>query len=143
MKPEALTSNPEKKLYGIRVYSYDKLVEITFNPSFVNFETLRKALTEVKHYIGEGYRVKLRGYSGFNTKTVEAFRFALLLLDKTDTIIFEGRSRYKKSERRRLRREAVKLMRRGYSAKRISEELRIPLKTVYRWMKTETRKRDL
>ena len=63
---------------------------------------------------------------------------ALSLFGNENRVIFENKARYSKAERRKSRVMMRKLRKRGYSAKQISEELGIPLKTIYRWLKSES-----
>ena len=124
-----------RKGYSIDVKHSEKLVEILFTTTSVPFSSVREALLEVKEYIAKGYRVRVRGYLYRESRMLQAFTFALSLVGMEDIIIFENKSRYSKAERRVLREKARSMRRRGMSVKQISEELRVPLKTVYRWVK--------
>ncbi len=124
-----------RKNYSIDVKHGDKLVEILFTSTSVPFSSVKEALLEVKEYIAMGYRVKVKGYLYRESRALQAFTFALSLVGMEDVIVFENRARYSKAERRALRERARDMRRRGVSVKRISEELGVPLKTVYRWVK--------
>ena len=124
-----------RKNYSVDVNHSGKLVEILFTGTSVPFSSVKEALLEVREYIAMGYRVRVRGYLYRESKALQAFTFALSLVGMEDTVVFENRSRYSKARRRELREKARDLRRRGMSVKRISEELGVPLKTVYRWVK--------
>lgn len=124
-----------RKNYSVDVDHSGKLVEILFTGTSVPFSSVKEALLEVREYIAMGYRVRVRGYLYRESKALQAFTFALSLVGMEDAVVFENRSRYSKARRRELREKARDLRRRGMSVKRISEELGVPLKTVYRWVK--------
>lgn len=123
------------KGYDIDVNHGEKLVEILFTTTSVPFNSVKEALLEVKEYISKGYRVRVRGYLYRESRALQAFTFALSLVGMEDVIVFENKSRYSKAERRVLRERARSMRRRGMSVRQISEELGVPLKTVYRWVK--------
>ena len=124
-----------RKNYSVDVDHSGKLVEILFTGTSVPFSSVKEALLEVREYIAMGYRVRVRGYLYRESKALQAFTFALSLVGMEDTVVFENRSKYSKARRRELREKARDMRRRGMSVKRISEELGVPLKTVYRWVK--------
>ncbi len=124
-----------RKNYSVDVNHSGKLVEILFTGTSVPFSSVKEALLEVREYIAMGYRVRVRGYLYRESKALQAFTFALSLVGMEDTVVFENRSKYSKARRRELREKARDMRRRGMSVKRISEELGVPLKTVYRWVK--------
>lgn len=125
----------QSKRYSINILNESKLVEIDFLGTSVPFDSLQEALTEVRDYISKGYRIKIKGYFIHESKTLKAFLFALSLVGYEKIIVFENKSRYSKSVRRELRRRAIELKKMGWTPKQISEELNIPVKTVYRWLK--------
>jgi len=124
-----------RKNYSVDVNHSGKVVEILFTGTSVPFSSVKEALLEVREYIAMGYRVRVRGYLYRESKALQAFTFALSLVGMEDTVVFENRSKYSKARRRELREKARDMRRRGMSVKRISEELGVPLKTVYRWVK--------
>jgi len=127
-----------QKKYSIDIKHEAKTVEITFEGSSVKFNQVAHALNQLKEYIENDYCIKLRGYWSRKCNSLKAFMFALNLFGHDDQIILENKSRYSKAERRKKRRLAGKLRRKGYTVKQISNELKVPLKTVYRWLKAES-----
>ena len=123
------------KGYEVRIKESAKVIEVTVTSTNPSFTRIKDALTEVKPYIAKGFKVVVRGYFRKRNRVLDAFLFALSLVGKGDLVVFEGRARYTRKERRELRDRARVLRARGYTVKRISEELKIPLKTVYRWVK--------
>ena len=123
------------KGYEVRVKESVKVIEITVASTNPSFRRIKDALAEVKPYITKGFKVVVRGYFHRHNRVLDAFLFALSLVDKEGIVVFESRARYTRRERRELRNRARELRARGYTVKRISEELKIPLKTVYRWVK--------
>jgi transposase len=63
---------------------------------------------------------------------------ALSLFGNENRIIFENKAKFRRAERKIKRRQMQELKSKGYNAKQISEELDVPLKTIYRWFKEET-----
>ncbi|MCS7385990.1 MAG: helix-turn-helix domain-containing protein [archaeon GB-1867-005] len=127
--------NSARQYYTVDVKPESKVVIVTFSGSSMNFKTIQSALIQLKSYIIEGYQIKLRGYMTRKSSSLKAFMFALSLVGQENRIIFENKARYSKAERRRKRVKARELRRKGFTAKQISRELKIPLKTVYRWLK--------
>ncbi|RLE64412.1 MAG: hypothetical protein DRJ38_05575 [Thermoprotei archaeon] len=126
-----------RKKYNISVKHGDRIVEILFTGTSTPFSSVKKALLEVREYIKTGYRVKVKGYMYKESKVLQAFIFALDLVGMENVIIFENKSRYSKSKRKTLKRKAISLRKSGMTVKQISQELHVPLKTVYRWVKEE------
>jgi len=125
-----------KKNYTVKIRNDLKVVDVIFNSTTMNFNIIKPALKELKEFIVKGYKIKLRGYINKKSRSLEAFQFALSLLNKEDCIVFINRSKYSKAERRKMKVKALNLKMKGFSVKQISKELNIPLKTVYRWVKS-------
>lgn len=128
-----------RRRYTVKIRDDVKVVDIVFNSTVMNFNVIKPALKELKQFIAKGYKIKLKGYMGKRSRSIEAFQFALSLLGKDDCIVFINKSRYSKAERRKMKIRALELRMKGFSAKQISKELNIPLKTVYRWIKLSNR----
>ncbi len=122
--------------YSIEVKPESRLVEVKFASS-VNFSLIEQALNQLRGYIAENYQVKLIGYINKECNYLKAFMLALSLLGNEDRVIFENKAKFSRSERRKSRALMRKLRKKGYNAKQISEELNIPLKTIYRWLSKE------
>ena len=121
--------------YSIDIKHEAKIVEITFQGSSVKFDQVAHALDQLREYIANDYCIKLRGYWNRKCNSLKAFMFALGLFGHSDRIILESKSKYSKAERRKMREQAGKMRREGYTVKQISDQLNVPLKTVYRWLK--------
>jgi hypothetical protein len=124
------------KKYSIRVISESKIVEVDFG-SFVSLDLIEEILNQLREYIAEGYQIKLIGYISRKYNYIKAFTLALSLFGKEDRIIFENKAKFSKAERKLKKEQMQELRRRGYNAKKISEELGVPLKTIYRWLKED------
>ncbi|MCQ5337089.1 MAG: helix-turn-helix domain-containing protein [Candidatus Methanomethylicia archaeon] len=124
------------KKYSIRVISESKIVEVDFG-SFVSLDLIEEILNQLREYIAEGYQIKLIGYISREYNYIKAFTLALSLFGKEDRIIFENKAKFSKAERKLKKEQMQELRRRGYNAKKISEELGVPLKTIYRWLKED------
>ncbi|MCQ5341022.1 MAG: helix-turn-helix domain-containing protein [Candidatus Methanomethylicia archaeon] len=124
------------KKYSIKVISESKIVEVDFG-SFVSLDLIEEILNQLREYIAEGYQIKLIGYISREYNYIKAFTLALSLFGKEDRIIFENKAKFSKAERKLKKEQMQELRRRGYNAKKISEELGVPLKTIYRWLKED------
>jgi hypothetical protein len=124
------------KKYSIRVISESKIVEVDFG-SFVSLDLIEEILNQLREYIAEGYQIKLIGYISREYNYIKAFTLALSLFGKEDRIIFENKAKFSKAERKLKKEQMQELRRRGYNAKKLSEELGVPLKTIYRWLKED------
>jgi hypothetical protein len=122
--------------YSIDVSPEEMLVEVRFASS-VNFSLIEHVLIQLRDYIANGYRVKIIGYINKECNYLKAFTLALSLFGNDDKIFFINKARFNKAERRKSRMLVRELRSRGYSAKQISEELGVPLKTTYRWLTRE------
>jgi hypothetical protein len=122
--------------YSIEVKSESKTVEVEFGPS-ISFDMVEEVLNQLRGYIAEDYRIKLIGYINREYNYIKAFTLALSLFGKEDRVIFENKAKFNKAERRLKKRQIQKLRSMGYNAKQMSEELGVPLKTIYRWLKEE------
>ncbi len=122
--------------YSIKVISESKIVEVEFG-LFISLDLIEEVLNQLRKYIAEDYQIKLIGYISREYNYIKAFTLALSLFGKEDRIIFENKAKFSKAERRSKKRQMQELKRIGYNAKQISEELGIPLKTIYRWLKEE------
>lgn len=122
--------------YEIEVKPESTLVEVRFASS-PSFTLIEQVLGQLKNYIADGYQIKLFGYINKDCNYLRAFMLALSLFGKEDRISFINKAKFSKAERRRSKILMQDLRRRGYSAKQISEELGIPLKTAYRWISKE------
>jgi hypothetical protein len=120
--------------YSIEVKSESRMVEVKF-ASAVSFYMIEEVLNQLREYIAENYRIKLVGYINRESNYLRAFMLALSLFGNENRIIFENKARFRRAERKLRRRQMLELKSKGYTAKQISEELNIPLKTVYRWLK--------
>lgn len=120
--------------YSIEVKSEDRLVEVRFT-STMNFDSVEYILNQLRNYIEDGYRIELIGYMNRESNYIKAFMLALSLFGHDGRITFKNRSRFSKAERRERRKLAQDLKDRGYTVRQISEELDVPLKTVYRWLR--------
>ncbi len=126
----------EKRRYVVEVKPEERLVEVRFTSS-MNFNLVEHVLNQMRAYIAKDFQIKLIGYMNRECNYLRAFTLALSLFGNEGRVIFENKSRYSKAERRKSRILMRKLREKGYSAKQISEELGIPLKTIYRWIKSE------
>ncbi|MCL7393147.1 MAG: hypothetical protein LZ170_06110 [Thaumarchaeota archaeon] len=122
--------------YSIEVKSESKTVEVEFGPS-ISFDMVEEVLNQLRGYIAEDYRIKLIGYINREYNYIKAFTLALSLFGKEDRVIFENKAKFNKAERRLKKRQIQELRSMGYNAKQMSEELGVPLKTIYRWLKEE------
>jgi hypothetical protein len=120
--------------YAIEVKSESKIVKVEFGPS-ISFDMIEEVLNQLRKYIAEDYRIKLIGYINREYNYLKAFTLALSLFGKEDRVIFENKAKFNKAERRLKKRQIQELRSMGYNAKQISEELSVPLKTIYRWLK--------
>lgn len=126
----------EKRRYVVEVKPEERLVEVRFTSS-MNFNLVEHVLNQMRAYIAKDFQIRLIGYMNRECNYLRAFTLALSLFGNEGRVIFENKSRYSKAERRKSRILMRKLREKGYSAKQISEELGIPLKTIYRWIKSE------
>lgn len=122
-----------KEKYSVVVKPESRLVEIRFS-SPMSFDLMEETLSQIKQYIAEDYRVRIIGYMSRDCNYVRAFMLALSLFGNEDRVTFENKARYSKAERRRSKALVKDLKSKGYSAKKIAEDLNIPLKTIYRWL---------
>jgi len=125
--------------YSIEVKSESKTVEVEFGPS-ISFDMVEEVLNQLRGYIAEDYRIKLIGYINREYNYIKAFTLALSLFGKEDRVIFENKAKFNKAERRLKKRQIQELRSMGYNAKQMSEELGVPLKTIYRWLKEDRTK---
>jgi len=125
-----------EKKYLIDVNAENKIVEVKFT-SAISFDMIEETLNQLKGYIAENYRVKLIGYINMDCNYLKAFTLALSLFGNEDRIIFENKAKFRRAERRMMRKRMRELKNKGYNVRQISEELGIPIKTVYRWFKEE------
>ncbi|MCC6012904.1 MAG: helix-turn-helix domain-containing protein [Candidatus Verstraetearchaeota archaeon] len=126
------------KKYSIKILSESKIIEVDFR-TYLSFDTVEEVLNQLREYIAEDYRIKIMGYINREYNYIKAFMLALSLFGKEDRIIFENKAKFSKAERRLKKERIQELRRMGYSAKQISEELGVPLKTIYRWLKEESK----
>lgn len=119
--------------YSVSVDSSRKVVEVRF-ASTANFDLVEEILKGLKQYIAEDYQIKFIGYINRECHYLRAFMLALSLFGHENRIVFENKARYSKSDRRKCKVLVKELRMKGYSAKQISENLNIPLKTIYRWL---------
>ncbi len=124
-----------RQKYTLNIRHEHKVVEVIFGSSSMSFKHIKPILSQLKSYIIEGYQIKFKGYLTRESSELRAFMFALSLFGFENRIVFENKSRYSKADRRRKRKLAYELRNKGYSVREISEELNVPLKTVYRWLK--------
>ncbi|RLF16241.1 MAG: hypothetical protein DRJ97_01410 [Thermoprotei archaeon] len=129
-----------RALYRVNRRDEEKEVELYFEGATVTFEQVKEALSEVKEFFDEGYRVRIKGYLSRRSEALEAFMFAVEFLGFKERLMFEERARYHKAERRTLKGRVVELSRRGLTVKEIASEVKVPLKTIYRWLKEERMK---
>ncbi|MEM2464514.1 MAG: helix-turn-helix domain-containing protein [Candidatus Bathyarchaeia archaeon] len=122
--------------YSLSINSAKRIVEVRLT-STVNLNLIEEILKELKQYIAEDYQIRLVGYIR-KCNYLRAFTLALSLFGHDDRIVFENKARYSKAERKEYRKVVMDLRRRGYSVKEISECLSIPLKTIYRWLASQT-----
>ncbi|MEM1588297.1 MAG: helix-turn-helix domain-containing protein [Candidatus Bathyarchaeia archaeon] len=125
------------KKYSIEVNSEAKIIEVKFASS-INFDMVEETLNQLKNYIAENYSIKLIGYINKDYNYIKAFMLALSLFGNEKRIIFENKAKFRKAERKLLKKQMQELRREGYKAKQISEKLGVPLKTIYRWFNEET-----
>ena len=128
-----------KTAYKIDRREEDKVVEISLRGSSLTFEQVRGALLEVKELFDKGYKVKIKGYLSRKSEAIEAFMFAVNFLGYNERVVFEEKAKYRKKDRKVLRKKAVELSKKGLSVKDIIAEINVPMKTVYRWLKEERR----
>jgi len=121
------------KGYSITVKPESRVVEVRFASS-ANFNSIEEALMGLRGYIAGDYQVRIVGYINTRCNYLRAFMLALSLFGNEDRIVFENKARYSKAERKRSKALVRDLRSKGYSVKQISENLNIPLKTVYRWL---------
>ncbi|MEM2239525.1 MAG: helix-turn-helix domain-containing protein [Candidatus Bathyarchaeia archaeon] len=121
--------------YSVEVKPENRLVEVRF-ASNVNLNSIEYVLNQLRSYIAEGYRVELIGYVNRESNYIKAFTLALSLFGNDGRVVFKNKSRFSKAERRKYRKLVQELKDKGYDVRRISEEFNIPLKTVYRWLKS-------
>lgn len=125
-----------KEKYSVVIKPEVKLVEVSFS-SPINFDLMEETLSQLKRYIAENYRVKIIGYMSKSCHYIRAFMLALSLFGNEGRVIFENKARYSKAERRKSKALVKELKSKGYSTRKISEDLNIPLKTIYRWLAEE------
>lgn len=124
-----------RERYRVNVDREEGVVDLLFEGASVTFEQVRAALDEIRAHFARGYKVKIRGYLARKSEALEAFMYAVEFLGQGDRIVFEERARYSRAERRAKRTRALELRRQGRGAREISEEVGVPLKTVYRWLR--------
>lgn len=124
------------RAYSIEVRSESKMVEVKFG-STISFDMIEEVLNQLRNYIAEDYRIKLIGYLNREYNYLRAFMLALSLFGNEGRVIFENKAKFNKAERRLRKKRMLELRSKGYNAKQISEELDVPLKTIYRWLKEE------
>jgi hypothetical protein len=127
----------KSKEYSIEVIPENKIIEVKF-ASAISFDKLEEAINQLRSYIAENYCIKLIGYINKEFNYLKAFMLALSLFGNENRIIFENKAKFRRAERKIKRRQMQELKSKGYNAKQISEELDVPLKTIYRWFKEET-----
>jgi|YelNatPaOPRAMG01_1025707.scaffolds.fasta_scaffold39712_2 hypothetical protein len=127
----------KSKEYSIEVIPENKIIEVKFT-SAISFDKLEEAINQLRSYIAENYCIKLIGYINKEFNYLKAFMLALSLFGNENRIIFENKAKFRRAERKIKRRQMQELKSKGYNAKQISEELDVPLKTIYRWFKEET-----
>ena len=120
--------------YDVEINEKDKVVTVTFHNSNMTFKVIKSALIQLKSYIERDYQIKIIGYISKESSNLTAFKFALSLFGHENRIIIENKSRYHKFERRKLMERARELRDKGLTVKEISNELKVPIKTVYRWI---------
>jgi hypothetical protein len=120
--------------YDVRIDEEDKVVTVIFHNPNMTFKLIKSALMQLKSYIESDYQIKIIGYISRESSNLAAFKFALSLFGHENRIIIENKSRYHKFERRKLMEKARELRDKGLTVKQISNELNIPIKTVYRWI---------
>ncbi|MEM3672879.1 MAG: helix-turn-helix domain-containing protein [Candidatus Bathyarchaeia archaeon] len=121
------------KGYSIEIKSESKTVEVNFT-SAISFDMVEEALNQLRKYIAEDYRIKLIGYINREYNYLRAFMLALSLFGNESRVIFVNKARFNRAERRLKKRQMQELRSKGYNVKQISEELGVPLKTIYRWL---------
>jgi len=120
--------------YTIEVKSENRTVEVTF-ASAITLDMLEEALSQLKTFITENYQVKIIGYINREYNYLRAFMLALSLFGNEKRVIFENKAKFRRVERKLMKKQTQELRNKGYTAKQISEKLNIPLKTIYRWLK--------
>ena len=120
--------------YTIEVKSENRTVEVTF-ASAITLDMLEEALSQLKTFITEKYQVKIIGYINREYNYLRAFMLALSLFGNEKRVIFENKAKFRRVERKLMKKQTQELRDKGYTAKQISEKLNIPLKTIYRWLK--------
>lgn len=125
------------KAYSIEVKEEAKLVEVTF-ASNLNYTLMEEALSELREFVKHGYRIKLISYLDRESNYIRAFKLALSLLGKEDIVVLENKARFSRADRRKSRSIMRELRRQGQSAREISRQLNVPLKTIYRWLSQES-----
>ncbi|MCS7368128.1 MAG: helix-turn-helix domain-containing protein [archaeon GBS-70-058] len=126
--------NLSTNAYDVEINEKDKVVTVTFHNSNMTFKVIKSALIQLKSYIERDYQIKIIGYISKESSNLTAFKFALSLFGHENRIIIENKSRYHKFERRKLMERARELRDKGLTVKEISNELKVPIKTVYRWI---------
>jgi hypothetical protein len=120
--------------YTIEVKSESKTVEITF-ASTITLDLLEEALNQLKTFITENYQIKIVGYINREYNYLRAFMLALSLFGNEKRVTFENKAKFRRAERKLMKKQMQELRDKGYNAKQISEKLNIPLKTIYRWLR--------
>jgi len=126
--------NLSTNAYDVEINEKDKVVTVTFHNSNMTFKVIKSALIQLKSYIERNYQIKIIGYISKESSNLTAFKFALSLFGHENRIIIENKSKYHKFERRKLMERARELRDKGLTVKEISNELKVPIKTVYRWI---------
>jgi len=120
--------------YTIEVKSESKTVEITF-ASTITLDLLEEALNQLKTFITENYQIKIVGYINREYNYLRAFMLALSLFGNEKRVTFENKAKFRRAERKLMKKQMQELRDKGYNAKQILEKLNIPLKTIYRWLR--------
>jgi len=117
----------------------NKRVKVSLGKEVLTFPMVKKALIQVKKYLGKNYQVVVEGYFAGReySREVKAFLFALEVLGQKNRVVLIDKAGYRKAERRKLREKVEKLYVKGKRVKELAKQFRIPEKTVYRWVKTK------
>jgi hypothetical protein len=117
----------------------NKRVKVSLGKEVLTFPMVKKALIQVKKYLGKNYQVVVEGYFAGReySREVKAFLFALEVLGQKNRVILIDKAGYRKAERRKLREKVEKLYVKGKRVKELAKQFKIPEKTVYRWVKTK------
>ncbi len=117
----------------------NKRVKVSLGKEVLTFPMVKKALIQVKKYLGKNYQVVVEGYFAGReySREVKAFLFALEVLGQKNRVVLIDKAGYRKAERRKLREKVEKLYVKGKRVKELAKQFKIPEKTVYRWVKTK------